>query len=105
MANGNDTLGVKVGTMLATFAAGWVVQKVIGAIWQKATGNAAPIDLDDDDVTVVQAVTFAAVSGGLAIFARKLARNGTRAAAAHFAAKAAAAQTSTENQDEALLDV
>ncbi|WP_402468789.1 DUF4235 domain-containing protein [Isoptericola aurantiacus] len=70
------TLAVKVGTMAATLVAGWVAQKLIKVIWEKATGNDAPIDLDADDIPIVQAITFAAVTGGVAVFARRLARQG-----------------------------
>lgn len=72
----DPSLAVKVGTLAATFAAGWVAQKVIKMIWEKATGNDAPIDVDADDIPIVQAVTFAAVTGGVAVLARRLARQG-----------------------------
>ncbi|NOW01409.1 DUF4235 domain-containing protein [Isoptericola chiayiensis] len=70
------SLAVKVATMGATLAAGWVAQKLIKTIWEKATGSDAPIDLDADDIPVVQAITFAAVTGGVAVLARRLARQG-----------------------------
>ncbi|MFV2145371.1 MULTISPECIES: DUF4235 domain-containing protein [Isoptericola] len=70
------SLGLKIGTVAATFAAGWVAQKLIKVIWEKATGNDAPIDLDADDIPIVQAITFAAVTGGVAVLARRLARQG-----------------------------
>ncbi|MEG3614789.1 MULTISPECIES: DUF4235 domain-containing protein [Isoptericola] len=70
------TLAVKVGTMAATLAAGWVAQKLIKTIWEKSTGKDAPIDLDADDIPILQAITFAAVTGGAAVLARRLARQG-----------------------------
>ncbi|NNU28858.1 DUF4235 domain-containing protein [Isoptericola sp. JC619] len=70
------TLAVKVGTIAATLAAGWVAQKIIKTIWEKATGKEAPIDLDADDIPIVQAITFAAVTGGAAVMARRLAKQG-----------------------------
>ncbi|PRZ03094.1 uncharacterized protein DUF4235 [Isoptericola sp. CG 20/1183] len=70
------SLGLKIGTVAATFAAGWVAQKLIKVIWEKATGSDAPIDLDADDIPIVQAITFAAVTGGVAVLARRLARQG-----------------------------
>ncbi|WP_277210808.1 DUF4235 domain-containing protein [Isoptericola croceus] len=70
------SLGVKIGTLAATVAAGWVAQKLIKVVWEKATGHDAPIDLDTDDIPLVQAITFAAVTGGVAVLARRLARQG-----------------------------
>lgn len=74
--HGEPTLAVKIGTVAATFAAGWVAQKLIKFVWEKSTGNDAPIDLDADDIPIVQAVVFAAVTGGVAVMARRLARQG-----------------------------
>jgi hypothetical protein len=70
------SLALKVGTVAATFAAGWIAQKLIKIVWERATGNDAPIDLDADDIPVVQAIVFAAVTGGVAVLARRLARQG-----------------------------
>lgn len=78
------TLGVKVATVVLTFAAGWVAQKVVGEVWRRATGNDAPLDADDPDVGVVQAVTFAAVTGGIAVLARRLAAKSAVKVAARF---------------------
>ncbi len=85
MSKNDDSLGVKVGTMVLTLAAGWVAQKAVGMIWKRATGHDAPLDIDDDEITVVQAVTFAAVSGGIAVLARRLASKGAHRAIAHYA--------------------
>jgi hypothetical protein len=74
--HGEPTLAVKIGTVAATFAAGWVAQKLIKIAWEKTTGNDAPIDLDADDIPIVQAIVFAAVTGGVAVMARRLARQG-----------------------------
>ncbi|MCL1871449.1 MAG: DUF4235 domain-containing protein [Promicromonosporaceae bacterium] len=93
MAKRDETLAVRVGTMVLTIAAGWVAQKVVGIIWQKSTGHAAPKDLDDENITIVQAVTFAAVSGGVAVLARRLTHRGVARAAAHRSAKHADAVT------------
>ena len=87
MSKNDDTLAVKVGTMVLTLAAGWVAQKAVGMIWKRATGHAAPVDLDDEEITVVQAVTFAAVSGGIAVLARRLAHGGAKRAVARYAKK------------------
>jgi hypothetical protein len=77
---------MKVGTMALTIAAGWVAQKAVATIWEKSTGHAAPKNSDDEEVTIVQAVTFAAVSAAVAVLARRLAhqaasRAGTRSTA------------------------
>ena len=90
MAKRKEPLAVKVGTLLLTLVAGWLAQKLVGMIWQKSTGHAAPKDLDDDDITVVQAVTFAAVSGGVAVLARRLAHKGAQRAVAKFTAESSA---------------
>lgn len=79
------SLAVKIGTVAATFAAGWLAQKLIKVAWEKATGHDAPIDLDADDIPIVQAVTFAAVTGGVAVLARRLARQGVTKAIARRA--------------------
>jgi len=77
-------LGVKVGTVVLTIAAGWVAQKLIGVVWEKTTGSAAPTNVDDDEISIIQAVTFAAVSGGVAVLAKRVARRGAVRAAARF---------------------
>ena len=84
MAQRKDPLAVKVGTMVLTIAAGWLAQKAVGMIWEKSTGRSAPKDLDDDEITVIQAVTFAAVSGGVAVLARRLAHKGAVQAVSRF---------------------
>ena len=84
MTDTEQPLGVKVGTVVLTIAAGWVAQKLIGVVWEKATGNVAPTNVDDDEISIIQAVTFAAVSGGVAVLAKRLARKGAVRAAARF---------------------
>lgn len=86
MAEPEQPLVVKVGTVVLTLAAGWVAQKIIGVVWERATGHVAPRDLDDEEITVIQAVTFAAVSGGVAVLAKRLAHRGAARAAARFVA-------------------
>ncbi len=84
MANNEQPLALKVGTLALTLAAGWTAQKLVGVIWKKTTGKDTPLDLDDEEIGVVQAVTFAAVSGGVAVFARRFARRGAARAFARF---------------------
>ncbi|GAA1728395.1 hypothetical protein GCM10009809_24970 [Isoptericola hypogeus] len=84
MADDEQPLAVKVGTVVLTVAAGWIAQKLVGVIWEKATGSSAPTDLDDDELSVARAVTFAAVSGGVAVLAKRLARQGAVRAGARY---------------------
>ena len=84
MTDTEQPLAVKVGTVVLTVAAGWVAQKLIGAVWERATGSVAPTNVDDDEISIIQAVTFAAVSGGVAVLAKRLARRGAVRAAARF---------------------
>jgi hypothetical protein len=84
MAKRDEPLAVKVGTLVLTVLAGWLAQKLVSAIWARATGKAAPKDLDDENVTIAQAVTFAAVTGGVAVLARRLAHQGAVKAAARL---------------------
>jgi hypothetical protein len=84
VAQPEQPLAVKVGTLVLTLAAGWAAQKLIGVVWHKTTGHAAPRDLDDEEITIIQAVTFAAVSGGVAVLAKRLAHRGAARAVARF---------------------
>jgi len=90
VSKNDDSLAVKVGTMVLTLAAGWMAQKAVGMIWERTTGHSAPLNIDDDEITVVQAVTFAAVSGGIAVLARRLASSGAKRALARYAKKPSA---------------
>ncbi|KON73673.1 DUF4235 domain-containing protein [Cellulosimicrobium cellulans] len=76
MADTNETeqtLALKVGTVALTFAAGWAAQKLVTFVWAKVTGHDAPKDLDDEEVGIVSAVTFAAVAAGVGVLARRFA--------------------------------
>ncbi|MCA5894250.1 DUF4235 domain-containing protein [Isoptericola sp. NEAU-Y5] len=86
MADDEQPLAVKVGTVLLTVAAGWAAQKLVGVVWEKTTGSLAPTNVDDDELSIIQAVTFAAVSGGVAVLAKRLARQGAVRAGARFRA-------------------
>ncbi|WP_083259948.1 DUF4235 domain-containing protein [Cellulosimicrobium cellulans] len=90
MADTNDTeqtLAVKVGTVALTFAAGWAAQKLVTFVWAKATGHDAPKDLDDEEVGLVSAVTFAAVAAGVGVLARRFAGRGAKSVVARLAAR------------------
>lgn len=84
MAEPEQPLAVKVGTVVLTFAAGWAAQKVVGAAWRRITGKDNAIHADDPSVGIVQATTFAAVSGGIGVLAQRLARQGAARAVARF---------------------
>ncbi|OLT54690.1 hypothetical protein BJF88_08275 [Cellulosimicrobium sp. CUA-896] len=71
-------MAVKVGTVALTFAAGWAAQKLVTFVWAKATGHDAPKDLDDEEVGIVSAVTFAAVAAGVGVLARRFAGRGAK---------------------------
>jgi hypothetical protein len=84
VADNKQALAEKVGTVVLAAAAAWVVRKGIVTIWERSTGRPAPLDLDDDSVGITEAVLFAAVTGALAVFARRYARRGTHSAFARF---------------------
>lgn len=75
---GDSSLAVKVGTVALTFAAGWVAQKLVTAVWKQVSGHDAPKDPEDPDVSIVSAVTFAAVTAGAAVLARRFAGRGAQ---------------------------
>ncbi len=84
MAQNEQALAEKIGVLVLTAAAAWAVRKGIVTIWEKSTGRPAPLDLDDDNVGVTEAILFAAITGGLAVFARRYARRGTAYAFSRF---------------------
>ncbi len=84
MADKEQALAEKVGTLVLTAAAAWAVRKGIVTIWERSTGRPAPLDLDDDDIGITEAVLFAAVTGALAVFARRYAQRGAHRAFTRF---------------------
>ncbi|MBD5785971.1 DUF4235 domain-containing protein [Cellulosimicrobium terreum] len=76
--NEDQTMAVKVGTVALTLAAGWLAQKLVSFVWAKATGHDAPEDLDDEEVSIVSAVSFAAVAAGVSVLARRYAGRGAK---------------------------
>jgi hypothetical protein len=89
-------IGLKVMTVAMTFAAGWLAQKLLATIWEKATKKTVPTDLDDEEITIVQAVLFAAVSGGIAVLARRMAHRGAANVAARYNKNALEADAAVE---------
>ncbi|MDF9876559.1 DUF4235 domain-containing protein [Cellulosimicrobium cellulans] len=91
MADTNETeqtLALKVGTVALTFAAGWAAQKLVTFVWAKVTGHDAPKDLDDEEVGIVSAVTFAAVAAGVGVLARRFAGKEAKRVVARLASRA-----------------
>ncbi|WP_265521721.1 DUF4235 domain-containing protein [Oerskovia flava] len=88
MEDNDQSLAVKVGTVALTFAAGWVAQKIVTEVWRRASGHDAPKDLDDPEVGIAAAVTFAAVTAAAAVVARRFASRGAQRAVTRFASRA-----------------
>lgn len=82
-----DDLIVKLGTMAASAAAGWVTQRLVGMIWRNVTGNPAPRDHKDEDLHLAQAVAFAAVSAGAAVLVSRVLNRGAVRLAESFNAQ------------------
>ena len=82
-----DTLALKLGTVALGLVAARLASLLVGKVWQRVTGNKAPKNADDETLTAVQAVVFAAVSGSLAVAAKRAARPAALATAAHLAAR------------------
>lgn len=75
-SNVSDDVIVKLGTMAASLAAGWVTQRLVGMIWKSVTGRPAPRKSTDEDLHLVQAVAFAAVSAGAAVLVNRVLTHG-----------------------------
>ena len=72
----HDEALMRIATMGAGMAAGWLTNHLVAIIWKAVTGHSAPRDLDSDDLKIVQAVAFAAVSGGVAVLVNRLLSKG-----------------------------
>lgn len=88
MAENEQTLTEKAATVALTLAAGWVAQKVVSYAWAKATGHDAPKDLDDPEVSIISAVTFAAAAAAASVFARRFAGREAKRVVHRLAARA-----------------
>lgn len=82
-----ETVVEKVMTLGLTLAAGWLAQKVVGVIFQKATHADRPLKKDDESLGVIQATTFAAVSAGVAALTQRMAKKGAARAVTRFVSK------------------
>ncbi|GAA1402298.1 MULTISPECIES: DUF4235 domain-containing protein [Oerskovia] len=88
MAENEQTLAEKVTTVALTLAAGWIAQKAVSYAWAKATGHDAPKDLDDPEVGIISAVTFAAAAAAASVFARRFAGREAKRVVKRFVARA-----------------
>ncbi|MHA7133813.1 DUF4235 domain-containing protein [Oerskovia turbata] len=88
MAENEQNLTEKVATVALTLAAGWVAQKAVSYAWAKATGHDAPKDLDDPEVGIISAVTFAAAAAAASVLARRFAGRGAKRVAHRLTARA-----------------
>jgi hypothetical protein len=77
MADKGD-IGWRVMAGAAAFGGGWVARKAITSAWKKATGKEPPINPESPEVALVEALSWAVVTGVGTEVARLLA---TRAAA------------------------
>lgn len=80
----DQDMATKVATLVLTFAAGWVATKVVSTVWKKASGHDAPTDTDDPEISIVEAIAFAAITGGVGVMARRLAAGQATKVSAKF---------------------
>jgi len=66
----------------AGLAGGWLVHKLVDAVWRGAVGHPAP-GPDDDESSLTEIVVATALTGALVALVRLLAQRGTQRAAAH----------------------
>lgn len=71
--NDDQDMTTKLVTLGLTFAAGWVATKAVSTVWKQVSGHDAPTDTDDPEVSLVEAIVFAAVTGGITVLARRMA--------------------------------
>lgn len=82
----DQSLQVKLTTLVVAAGAGWLAQRAVSAIWTKATGH-KPATVEDDDAALLSIVTFAAVTGATAALTKVLATRGTAKALGCAAAR------------------
>jgi len=71
-----STVSKVVGLAVAGGAA-WAAQKVVTAIWRRATGHTPPKAEDEGDAGMSEVAIAAALTGAIAALARVLATRGT----------------------------
>ena len=92
MTKNSGGAGGKLVAMLATTAAVYAARKVITALWTRTTGKMPPTDPADPEVTIVEALGWAAVAGITVEAARLFATRAT----AHRAAPASDSDNAAE---------
>lgn len=70
-------------TIGAGLAAGWLVHKLVDAVWERAVGHPTPA-ADDESTPLLEVAVATALTGTLVALARLLASRGTARAAARF---------------------
>ena len=72
----DDAVMVRLVAAGAGLAATWLANAAIRHIWKHATGNHAPKNANDPALAIGHAVAFAALSGAVAVLARRVATHG-----------------------------
>jgi hypothetical protein len=80
----SDELILKLGAGVASLAAGWLTQRLVGVVWKSVTGSAAPRKTNDADLHIAQAVAFAAISAGVAVLVNRAVNHGVQHVAHSF---------------------
>ena len=92
MAKNSGGAGGKLVAMLATTAAVYAARKLITVLWTRTTGKMPPTDPADPEVTITEALGWAAVAGITVEAARLFAARAT----AHRAAPASDSENAAE---------
>lgn len=77
---------VRLARVGAGLAAGWLVHKLIDAVWQRAVGHASPA-ADDDESPLLEVAVATGVTGALVALTRLLTARGTAKVATRFLAR------------------
>jgi hypothetical protein len=67
---------LRLSTLGAGLAAGWLVHKVLDSVWQRTAGHPSPSP-DDRDQPLAEVVLATALTGALVALLRALAQRGT----------------------------
>jgi hypothetical protein len=71
-----DAVAVRLVAAGAGLAATWLANTIIRAVWKKASGKDVPKDTNDPAMGIISAVAFAALSGAVAVLAKRVATHG-----------------------------
>lgn len=72
----HDAVLVRLVAAGAGLAATWLANAAVRHIWKHATGTHAPKKADDPALAIGHAVAFAALSGAVAVLAKRIATHG-----------------------------